>query len=83
MPDAIQGRSRHVTTAAIALEEQCAATASAEAGALAAPAGSAPSGAAVAAPVHAARSRLMLGAILVVETGWLAVLGLFAYKLIA
>ena len=75
-----------MTTAAIALEEQRATTASAEAEALAATAVSAsvgaPSAVPVAAPAHAARSRLLIGAILVAETGWLAVLGLFAYKLI-
>jgi len=77
MPDAIQGRSPFMTTAAIALEEQRAATATTEEAASAVPV-TAPH----VAPARAARARVLLGAILVVETGWLAVLGLFAYKLI-
>jgi hypothetical protein len=66
-----------MTTAAIALEEQRAATATTEEAASAVPV-TAPH----VAPARAARARVLLGAILVVETGWLAVLGLFAYKLI-
>jgi hypothetical protein len=66
-----------MTTAAIALEEQRAATATTEETASAVPV-TAPH----VAPARAARARVLLGAILVVETGWLAVLGLFAYKLI-
>jgi hypothetical protein len=73
-----------MTTAAIALEEQRAATAPTEEATMAASAipVTAPSVAPVTAPARAARARVLLGAILVVETGWLAVLGLFAYKLI-
>ena len=69
-----------MTTAAIALEEQRAATATTEEATLAASA--VPVTAPHVAPARAARARVLLGAILVVETGWLAVLGLFAYKLI-